>query len=64
MKPQTTEAAIPYTITDPAMVNILAPTPRMKPSACGQLGRSVFCRIGSIPFDIAQIIGIYSKQLM
>ena len=55
---------MPYTSTGPAMVNIFAPTPRMNPSAGVNLGRSVFCRIGSIPFDIAQIIGIYSKQLM
>ena len=29
---------MPYTITGPAMVNIFAPTPRMKPSACVNLG--------------------------
>ena len=29
-----------------------------------QVGRSVFCRNGSIPFDIAQIIGIYAKSAM
>ena len=36
------------TITGPAMVNIFAPTPRTKPSACVNLGRSVFCRKGYI----------------
>jgi hypothetical protein len=36
--PYTTLALIPYTITGPAIVNIFAPTPRTKPSACGQVG--------------------------
>ena len=31
-------------MTAPAIVNIFAPTPRTKPSACVNLGRSVFCR--------------------
>ena len=46
------------------MVNIFAPTPRTKPSACVQVGHSVFCRnililqkIGSIKsnFDTANL---------
>jgi len=39
---------MPYTITGPAMVNIFAPTPRMKRSACVNLGRSVFFETGKI----------------
>ena len=46
------------------MVNIFAAVPKIMPSACVQVGRSVFCRNGSYFRDISQIIGIYSKQLM
>ena len=31
-------------IVGAAIVKILAPTPKIKPSACVNLGRSVFCR--------------------
>ena len=44
MSPYTTPAAMPQTITGPAMVNIFAPTPKIKPSAAVNIGRSVFCR--------------------
>ena len=40
MNPYTTDALSPYTMTGPAMVNIFAPTPRMKTFACVQLGLS------------------------
>ena len=36
-----TLALTPYTITGPAMVNIFAPTPRMKPSAAVNIGHSI-----------------------
>lgn len=45
-------------------MNIFAPTPRINPSACVNLGRSVFCRNGSNSFDIPQIIEIYIKFLV
>ena len=45
-------------MTGPAMVNILAAVPRIKPSACVQVGRSVLCRVGSCFLDITQIIVI------
>ena len=38
----------------PQQENIFAPTPRMKPSAAVNIGRSVFCRIGSNSFDITR----------
>ena len=38
MRPYTTLALTPYTITGPAIWEIWAPTPRMKPSACVNLG--------------------------
>ena len=43
----------------PQQENIFATTPRMNPSACVNLGRSVFYRNGSISFFITQIKGIY-----
>lgn len=55
------EAANQQTITGPAIVNIFAPTPRMKPSADVKLGRNVFCRIGPDSFDLPGIIGIYME---
>ena len=39
---------MPYTITGPAMVNILAPTPRMNPSAAVNIGHSTFKKIALI----------------
>ena len=42
-------------IVGAAIVNILAPTPKIKPSACVNLGRSVLCRVGSYFLDITQI---------
>ena len=45
----------------PQQENIFAPMPRMKPSGAVNIGRSVFCRNGSKSFDIAQIIGIYTR---
>ena len=38
-------ADTPYTITGPAMVNILAPTPNMNPSACVKLGPIYSCSV-------------------
>ena len=38
--PYTTDADTPYTITGPAIVNIFAPTSRMKPSAAVNIGHS------------------------
>jgi len=35
-----TDADTPYTITGPAMVNIFAATPKIKPSAAVNIGRS------------------------
>ena len=52
-------AVTPYTMTGPAIVNIFAPSPMIMPSACVNLGRSVFYRIGSYLLDIAQITGLY-----
>lgn len=40
--PYITLASVPYTITGPAIVNILAPSPKTKPSACVKIGHINF----------------------
>ena len=40
--PQTTLVTVPYIITGPAMVNILAPTPKIYPSAAVNIEHSDF----------------------
>lgn len=40
--PYITLASVPYTITGPAIVNILAPSPKTKPSACVKIGHIIF----------------------
>ena len=50
INPYTTLADTPYTITVPAMVNILAPTSRIKHSACVQLGPIYSCSVRTQSF--------------
>ena len=38
-------ALTPYTITGPAIVNIFAPTPKMKPSAAVNIGHTLLQNI-------------------
>lgn len=40
--PQNAPASVPYRRTGPATVNILAPTPRIRPSACVKIGHIIF----------------------
>ena len=67
MTPYTTLALTPYTITGPAMVNIFAPTPKMKPSACVKLGPIYSCSIRTKFFenhvDLVRIVVFPRKHL-
>ena len=59
--PYTTLAAVPNTITGPAIRNILAAMPVIRPSACVKIGHIFFCFSRIIGFSPTVISYFFSK---